>query len=226
MIGSRDPSAGILFAEDFDAVVRLPAPEPEVIEPVFSHADLIDAREAARAEGRAEAEAVARMGAAQQRTTLLARLADALGAAGAQAAASLEGHAEETARLLLACLCQALPALCADHGAAELRAVARALLPTLRTEPRVTIRAHPHHVPDLQRELDALDPPLAGTAVLEPVQTMARGDVRVHWQCGRAERSAAAIRAALEAALAPLGLLAEAPLGAGVQTAMEMDHVG
>ena len=226
MTAFRDAPVGILFAEDFDAVARLPAPEPEVIEPVFSHADLIDAREAARAEGRAEAEAAARLGAAQQRTTLLARLADALAAAGAQAAASIEGHAEEIARLMLACLCQVLPALCADHGAAELRAAARALLPALRTEPRVTIRVHPHHVPDLQCELDALDPPLAGTAVLEPVQTMARGDLRVHWQSGRAERSAAAIRAALEAALAPLGLLPEALVATDVQPAMEMDHVG
>src|SRR3954470_14118236 len=93
------PPLGALFDEDFD----LPdaAPEPEVIEPVFSMGELASARAAARREGHAAglAEAAASDAAAARRVT--EAIASHLANASDAAAALAEQTAEAIARLLL-----------------------------------------------------------------------------------------------------------------------------
>ena len=198
-----------LFAEDFD----LPRggrdiPDPEVIQPGFSAADVAAARAEAWAEGFESGAAEAQRRAASDVGALLERIAASLRDTHADATAIAEQAAEAIARTLLDSLGAVLPALCAQHGEDELRALVRTILPALAREPSVTLRLHPAHIPALMRELDQLDPELIERVHLLPVEAIPPGDVRVSWQDGVAVRDAAALWRQVQAVLAPAGLLA------------------
>jgi flagellar assembly protein FliH len=225
---------GLLFAEDFDAPEAPGAPdipEPEVIAPeatvpdemLFTEAELEAAREAGRIEGEAAGMWQARAALAAEERETLSRIAATLEDARADAARVAEDAAEGTARLMLGMLLAALPATCARHGEAELRAMASRILPALAQEPRVTIRVHPHHLDALRQELARLDPEQSARAVLLPTDAMPPGDLRIAWESGHAVRDARALAAAMEEALAPLGLLAGPD--AAVE-ARELAHAG
>lgn len=211
----RAGAARMLFAEEFDlapgvTIIDAP-PEPEIIAPVFTAGDIAHARDAAFAEGHAagiaEAEA-AELGRARH---ALATMAAQLGAASQDAALLAERAAEEIARLLLDTLTTLLPALCARHGEAELRAVIRAVLPALMREPAVTVRINPLLAPAVRDELGRLDPELAERVRLVPAETMPAGDVRVAWQDGAAVRDTRAVWDQVAAALSEAGLLMHDP---------------
>src|SRR5205823_2274291 len=129
---------GALFGEDFD----LPevAPEPEVIEPVFSATELITERDAAWRKGHAAglAEAAASDAAAARRAieAVASQLADACD----KAATHAEQSADAVARLLLDSLAAAFPVFCACYGEAEVQAIVRSVLPALTQEPVITVR--------------------------------------------------------------------------------------
>lgn len=212
-------SFGVLFAEDFDEPETFEPPEPEVIAPapeapppeeaVFTEAELDAAREAGRAEGRAAGREEARAAQAADGRDALRRLAAAMDEARLEAARVAEEAAEGMARLMLGMLAAALPALCARHGEAEIRAMSRRLLPALESEPRVTIRVNPRHLDAMRGELAGLDPEQAGRTRLLPTDAMPPGDLRIAWDYGQAVRDARALAASMEEALAPLGLLAK-----------------
>jgi flagellar biosynthesis/type III secretory pathway protein FliH len=196
---------GALFEEDFD----LPeiAPEPEVIEPAFSAAELASAREAAARKGHAAGleEAAASDAAATRRAieSVASQLADARDTAGALA----EQSADAIARLLLDSLAAAFPVLCARYGEAEVQAIVRAVLPALTQEQVITVRANPRTAPSLVREIGRLDPDLASRVQIAECDAMPPGDVRVAWRNGAAARDAAALWEQVAAILAPAGLL-------------------
>ena len=127
---------GTLFGEDFD----LPdaAPEPEVIEPVFSASEVADARETAWREGNAAglSEATHHDIAATRRA--VEAIAASVAAECQAAAVRAEQTAEAIAGLLLDSLAATFPALCARYGDAEVRAVLRAVLPALTREEAIT----------------------------------------------------------------------------------------
>ncbi len=207
--GSFRPAlAGVLYAEDFDEAATAaelaaePAPEPELIEPTFTAAEL----DAARAEGRASGLGEAERGIAASRVQVLRLIAESMSEARDAARRTAEQAAEATARCMLTALAACLPALCAAHGAEELRALVRAVLPALTDEPRITVRVHPHMVPMLQDEIAALDFEIAERVAVHPSEAVAPGDTRVNWSEGSAGRHAARARAAVEEALAMLGL--------------------
>src|ERR1035438_8015475 len=102
-------SGVLLFDEDFD--LPPPSPEPEMIQPVFTAAELMAAREEAAREGRdsALAEADASGSAASWRA--LTEIAARMEAAREEAASIAEQSAEAIARLLLDCFATAFPAL-------------------------------------------------------------------------------------------------------------------
>ena len=108
---------------------------------------------------------------------------------------------------MLSALVACLPALCERHGAEELRSVARAVLPALRNEPRITVRVHPGMLAVMQEEVAALDAELAERIEIIPAGAIAPGDVRIGWTDGQAVRDAGRARAAVDDALAALGLL-------------------
>ena len=199
----------MLYAEDFDdigggdLVAPDPVAEPEIIEPVFTAAELDAARAEASAAGRAEAE----RGLAGSRTQLLARVASSLEDARAAAREVAEQAAEGVARCLLGALAACLPSLCERHGAAELQAFVRTLLPALTEEPRVIVRINPVMMAMMQSEIGGLDDEIAERIQLLATEAVPPGDARVTWGDGSAVRDTSRARAAFDVGLAELGLL-------------------
>ena len=200
---------GALYAEDFDAPKAPPpskpepAPELDIVEPVFTTADL----DAARAEGREAGLAESANGLAASRVKLLGDVAAGLREGRETCQLLAEATAETIARTMLSALATCLPALCARHGETELRALARMLLPSLSEEQRIALRVNPLMVAGLSAEIATLDPAIAESITLVGVEQMLPGDIKVTWQDGAAIRDTAQVRAAVEEALAALGLL-------------------
>jgi len=213
----------LLFDEDFDLPPR--SAEPEVIQPVYSVAELTAAREAAEQEGHdralAEAETSGRAASHRALTEIAARLT----AAGAEAASLAEQSSEAIARLLLGCFATAFPALSARHGAGEVAAVMHAILPALHREPKITVRINPHLIAAMTEEIRSLDVDLAARVRLIPTDAIALGDARVTWDNGAATRDTASLWRQIETVLAPAGLLNGADPRHGEPTAKEHELV-
>jgi hypothetical protein len=199
------PRLGALFAEDFDTTEA--APEPEVIDPVFSASELSAARELAWRDGHdaGQQEAAASDAAATHRA--MAAITEQLAAEREAAVVRTEQSAEAIARLLLDSLAASFPALCAHYGDAEVCAVIRAVLPALTQETAITVRAHPHTAAALAGEIARLDPDLVAHVQTVECDAMPPGDVRIAWHNGTATRDAAALWRQVAAVLAPAGLL-------------------
>ncbi len=195
--------AGVLYAEDFDAPDLPSPPEPEAIEPTFSLAELEEARAEARAAARLDAEESQ----AAARLRALEAIGAGLDAARDTAREDAAAASEAIARTMLGALTACLPSLCVRYGAAEVRTLARAVLPALMDEPRITVRLSPHDARMLAEEIARLEPELAARISLAPTDAVPRGDLRIAWQDGLAVRDAAASRAAVHDALSALGLI-------------------
>jgi flagellar assembly protein FliH len=174
---------------------------------VFTEAELAAARADAYAEGHRNGLAQAAADRAEVTRQMLGTIADRLDGAGVEAARVADESAEAVAQLLLGTLATMMPALCARHGAAEVAALTRAVLPALVREPHVTIRISPHVVRSVEQELDRLDPELQARVALVPTDAVPPGDVRIVWQDGAAIRDAGALWRKVAETLAPLDLL-------------------
>jgi hypothetical protein len=198
-------SLGALFGEDFDRPEA--TPEPEVIEPTFSAAELANAGEAAWRDGHAAAKLEAADADTAAIRQALGAIAEAFTAERDAAAARQEQSAEAIARLLLDSLAALFPTLCARYGEAEMRAVIRVVLPALAQEPAVTVRTHQRTAAALAQELSRLDPEIAARVRAIECDAMPPGDVRITWRNGSATRDASAIWQEVAAVLVPAGLL-------------------
>jgi len=199
---------GVLYAEDFDAEDMPPdladvAPEPELIEPLFTAAEVASVRVEAHHAGRIESE----HGVAAARVRLLGSIAAALTDAAAAARQAADAHADAVAKVMLSALAACLPALCARHGAGEVRALARAVLPDLADEPRITVRVYPEMLSAMQAEAASLDPEIVARITWLGSEDILPGDARIAWQDGHAARNGGAARLAVIDALAVLGLM-------------------
>jgi len=195
----------LLFDEDFD----LPAspPEPEIIQPLFTAAELMAARDEAARDSRdatlAEAEDSTRMAVGRALEEIAAQLRDAR----AEALTLAEQSSEALVCLLLGCFASAFPALSARHGQAELIAMLREILPVLHREPKITIRLSPHLLANMSEEIHAMDADHAGRVRLIATDALRPGDIRVNWENGAASRDMVSLWAQIESILAPAGLL-------------------
>ncbi len=212
LLHERRRVIGVLYAEDFgaepeaeDIPPEQDVPEPEVIEPFFTLAEL----EAAREEGRVAGQAEAERGVAASRLHVLKRIAASLAEADAEAAAMAEAAASGMARAMLSALATCLPALCEQHGTAEVQALVRIVLPNLAEQPRVTVRVHPQMAPAIAAELAVQDSEFGERVALLPSDTIAPGDARITWENGAALRDAGRAYAAVNESLAALGLFEE-----------------
>jgi flagellar assembly protein FliH len=222
-IGTPGRNRVALFAEDFDLRPQADSvPEPEVIAPSFSAAEVAAARAEAWAEGHEAGTAEANAATAAATRMLLDSIATTLRESQVEAAAIAERSAEAIARLLMDSLAALFPALCSRHGENELCALMRTILPALAREPAVTVRANPAHTPALMRELDRLDPDLVERVQLIPVAAIPFGDVRASWRDGMAIRDTAELWRQVCAVLEPAGLLTQA---AAPATVKETEHV-
>jgi flagellar biosynthesis/type III secretory pathway protein FliH len=209
---ATDRRPAILFAEDFDAEPDIAVLDEEAADhaaepPAITQVELAAARDEAYAEGHRSGLAQAAADRAEVTRQMLSVIADRMADARAEAARVAEQSAESVAQLLLGTLGTVLPALLARHGAGEVAAVARAVLPSLMREPHVTVRVSPHVVPAVEQELARLDPELRSRVELVAAATVPPGDVRITWNDGAAVRDAAALWCSVAEALAPLDLL-------------------
>jgi len=217
----RQPIRRGLFSEDFDLAPGMSnAPDPEIIAPTFSTAEL----ETARAEAFQAGSDAAAAQAASTDHALIRQAVTAIATHLAAARDELLHHAEETAaslaRLLLGSLSAVLPELSARYGEAELQAVIRAVLPGLFKEPAVTVRINPCHAAAAAREIETAEPELAARLHIVPTDSVPPGDVRIAWRNGAASRDAAALWAQVTEALGLAGL---APPPAETR---ELEHAG
>ncbi len=202
----RAASCGPLFGEDFDmpAVAAMPAPEASAApEPV---PDLAMERQAAWDAGFAAGHAAGRAGQGAQAKDALRLIATELNTAREDLLRQAEHTAEELSRFLLTALGQAMPALCARHGAAEIAAIAAEVLPPLAGEPRVRVQVSPERAPDLRGLLATLDAEITDRLELTTVPELGPSDIIVRWRHGTARRDARAIWESILAILAPHGI--------------------
>jgi flagellar biosynthesis/type III secretory pathway protein FliH len=198
----------VLFDEDFD----LPPPsasdeEPEVIEPLYTLAELKAAREEAAREGREAAHSEMDGSATTAANQTLASIAEQLALARSEAISMVEQSSEAIARLLLTCFAAAFPALSARHGAGEAAALVREILPALQHEPKISVRVNPHVAVAISQEIQAFDADLAARVRLVPTDALAPGDARLTWESGAAARDTELLWTQIENILAPAGLL-------------------
>jgi flagellar biosynthesis/type III secretory pathway protein FliH len=199
------PRAGALFAEDFDLPET--TPEPEVVDPMFSACELAAAREAARRDGYADGLQKAAENDTAATRRAMAAIAEQLAAERDVAVIRADQSAEAIARLLLDSLAAAFPAICAQYGDAEVRAIVRVVLPGLRQEQAITVRAHPCTAAAVAQEIARLDPDLAAHVQTVACETMPPGDVRIAWRSGSAKRDAAELWREVASVLMPAGLM-------------------
>jgi flagellar biosynthesis/type III secretory pathway protein FliH len=197
--------AGALFTEDFDLPEA--APEPEVIEPVYSAGEVTTVREAAWRDGHASGlqEAISTDAGVTRQAVM--GIAAQFAQESAAAAARAEQLAESIARLLFDSLAAIFPVMCVRYGDAEVRAIVRLVLPTLTQEPAITVRAHPRTATLLTQEIARLDVDLAARVQTVECDAMSPGDVRIAWHNGSATRDAAALWQQVADILVPAGLL-------------------
>lgn len=201
----------VLFEEDFDAEAVVPAadlpPEPQIIEPHFSAAEIAAARGAAWGEGRQAGVAEANAGHIAALTRAMTSVASVLADSASELALHAERTADGLARTLMGSLAAMLPALCRAHGETEMRAVLQTILPGLIREPAVTIRVHPRLCDAARTELCRLDPLRAANVSVVPTDAITYGDVRVDWEDGVARRDTRLIWRDIRGVLMDNGLL-------------------
>ena len=212
MDGMASRFVGILYAEDFDDDPELPLPagQPRAPEPAappsFTMADLEAAQRLAGTEAVQAAQAEWERSALHDRTRSLAAIASAVAGAQGEARILADAAADGMARTMLSMLAGLLPDLCAQHGGAEVRALLRHLLPTLAQQTRIAVRVAPAVLDAVREDLALLDEDLAAVVELTAAP-LTPGDARVTWTDGSLVRDQAAIRGAIAAALAELGLI-------------------
>lgn len=214
--------SGVLYAEDFDEPLVQPlrkSPagstiliEPEVIAPSFSLDELRAATEQAHEEGSEAARQAAEQSSTAQRAMALASLAEQLAMTQKQSARVVEQALDAITCTALSLLAVALPALCASHAEAELRALLHRVLPPMRQVPELQIRVHPDLREAIEDETSAV---LEGSGTRVTWINSARlapGDIAIAWQNGGALRDTGAtciaIRDAVLALLDPVPIIA------------------
>jgi flagellar biosynthesis/type III secretory pathway protein FliH len=202
---------GILYIEDFDAPPPVSQPSgPEAATqaaaPVFTADDLAAAHAAGREEGMSSALSDAMLLQAQLQAAATQALSDSIAATRSALARLVAQRADDTARTLLAILQAAIPHAMQLHAKGEIQAVIAALLPGLRNEAELRVRAHPE-LADFVRQTLA-ESLTDGSLVLSVSadDALLPGDIQLFWGEGSAQRDCRGIYADIVKALAPLGL--------------------
>jgi flagellar biosynthesis/type III secretory pathway protein FliH len=204
---SRHGGGVLLFDEDFDLPPHSAPPDPEVIEPLFTLAELRAAQEEAARESREATLTEVHDSAMMKTSRALASIAEQLTAARDEDEATAEQSSNAIVRLLFDCFATAFPALSERLGAGEAAALLRHILPAMHREPKITVRVSPHIVEAMEREIGSLDPDLAAHVRLVATDAVVSGDAQVTWEHGSATRDAASLWNQIENILAPAGLL-------------------
>ena len=190
---------GILYAEDFDEPYAVP-PTPRLF--TEAEQDAAVARACALAVDRTQREW--EQADEQRRTVALTQLADGFVQLGAEITAQQASVALETAQTMLAMLASMLPQLSAQHGAAGVEAVLRAVLPRLSQELRITLHVAPQTAEQLRPLLHLLHDGMSSAVTIATDDRLAPGDMRLAWPAGTLIRDTAAIAASVQNAVATM----------------------
>ena len=197
---------GVLYAEDFDASAPAGAPEPELIEPMFTLADLDHAKAQAASSAGAEALASAELSALQDRSSALDAIAAGLLAGQDAIAAEIARDTHAVSQAMLALLSAALPSLMDGTARREVSGLMQRLLPGLYGEKRVTIRLNPHVIDMVDQDLRTLNEDARARIVLVPTDALAPGDMRVSWEGGSFVRDTRALHDAAREIITASGM--------------------
>jgi flagellar assembly protein FliH len=113
--------------------------------------------------------------------------------ADAEVAELADAAASSVAGLMFDVLAKLLPDFCARHGKAEIAALARDILPTLRAEPRIILRVNPHDVAVIEDVLGEIPADLRGSITMTPTDSVGEGDLQVKWHDGGVSRDTRAL---------------------------------
>lgn len=201
---SRGPEP--FFMEDFDERPTESTETPEVISPIFTIEELQAARTAAWSEGHEAALAEASLKTREQMSTLARSIAQQIGDLQETARSLADTQARALAELLLDVLAGLFPTLCTQFGENEARRLARPILEGLDHEPEVTLRADPSLAEFLQEELSMIAPDKISRVKIIPNNAFVRGDIRISWSNGVAERDPTSLWNRISSVLAGFGL--------------------
>ena len=199
----------ILVMEDFDSVL-IPVSE------TFAGCGCARCRDdttlpLCRADARAQGYSAGRdeRGAADaaQAEMLAAVLLNALRGADAAANDLAEASADALGRVVIAMAAATLPATFAALGAREVRAIAAAVLPALKTEPAIMIRAAPDALHALHAIPDHTPEPMRSRLTLLADDTAPPGEVQIIWHAGATRCAPSEALARVMTVLAEFGLV-------------------
>ena len=202
-----ESTPGFLARDLSEQALRLPA------DPVFSRAELDDARREGAEQGRAAglAEAAASLAAAEAEA--LGRVAAAMAGARAEAARVADQAAGAVARAVVAAMNATMPYLVQRTALSEAGAVLGHVLPGLSREPHVRVEVPPALVSGVEAAVAKLAPEHRGRICVAGLErcaqaehadrAMAAGEVRVSWSSGHARRQPAQVWLAVMETLEP-----------------------
>ena len=195
---------GVLFAEDFgdddehefgeppdssaSDAADLTRELPPTADPVRTAAEIEEDRAAMRNEGFAAGLRAAESGLAAQRARILEDMASQIERSFQDAHKMIENSLGTVADAALSALVECFPALCDRHGASELRALVRSLLPSLTDELKLTATVHPSMEEVVRQEIVALKAN-PEQIMVKTSSDMLTGDVTLAWADGVASRN-------------------------------------
>ena len=138
-------------------------------------------------------------------------LSDALAAAQSRVNDIAEQAAEALGQTVIAMFAALLPATQSHHGPREIRAIAKAVLPTLAQAPHITIDAAPDVEDDLQAAIAELPASEQSRVELRISSRGASGALSIAWPGGALHRDPATALRNVRAVLDELGLTAFTP---------------
>lgn len=195
--------------EEEEIIEEEPPPPPPP--PTFSEEELAQAKEEAFAAGKREAEAAALASREQFVAGLLDKIAGnftSLFAAEEARSAEYEAEAVHLAGIIFQKL---FPGLNERLGLAEIERTIARVLEGHREQPRILIEVHPDYVEDIEKSTQKVIDGLhgAGACTVAGAADLGKGDCRLQWESGGAQRSATRLAQEIEKELAQV--LADKP---------------
>jgi flagellar assembly protein FliH len=206
-----------MFDLDFSPPSSRPKPaEAEVVEhdddefqaeappaPTFTEEDLQVVREAAYDEGMRNGQAEAMATTEHQMSEAMTQVAAAMATLGQAQEEAADANQRVAARVAMAVLKKVLPAACEQHAFEEVVRTVQECFALVLDEPRIIVRVDQDLVDPVREKLESVAGlhGFEGRVVVQADPRLGRGDCRVEWADGGAERDQARLLADIEAAV-------------------------
>ncbi|CAA7623114.1 FliH/SctL family protein [Magnetospirillum sp. SS-4] len=179
-------------------------PEPEAPPaPTFTEEDLQVVREAAYEEGLRAGQAEAMASTEHRLSEAIAHVAAALAGLGQAQEEAADANQRVAARVAMAVLKKILPAACERHAFDEVVRTVQECFAHVLDEPRIIVRVEQDLIDPVRDKLESIAGlhGFEGRVVVQADPRLVKGDCRVEWADGGAERDQARLLADIEAAV-------------------------